>query len=95
MQLQCANRDCRRRFDSSSQGRLFQFEIVSISVSTVDDKREDGDETPKRETSQFWLCGPCSETMTLTLEPVEGLKLQPIDHSFPESRNTVVRETHN
>jgi len=95
MQLQCANRDCRRRFDASSQGRLFQFEIVSISVSTVDDQRDDVNETPQRETSQFWLCGPCSETMTLTLEPVDGLKLQPIDRSFPESRSAVARETHN
>jgi hypothetical protein len=79
--LHCVNRDCQRPLDSFSDGRLFHFDIVSISVPAVDEDRSEFDEIPKRKTVQFWLCGPCSETMTLALEPLDGLHLVPLQTS--------------
>jgi len=79
MTLQCANSSCCRPLTSFSEGRLFQFEITSISVSAVDEQREEFDETPKRDTANFWLCSQCAKTMTLTMEPIEGLRLVPLD----------------
>ncbi len=79
MLSQCANPACCRLLTSLSEGRLFQFEIVSISVSADDGSREDFDETPTKETAYFWLCSECAATMSLTLEPVSGLRLVPLE----------------
>jgi hypothetical protein len=76
---QCCNPNCRRLLASVSEGRLYQFEIVSISISALDSNVQDFDEVPQREIANFWLCGPCSSSLTLTLEPEEGLRFVPID----------------
>lgn len=78
MLSQCANSSCCRPLTSLSEGRLYQFEIVSISISATDERAEGLDETPQRETAHFWLCGSCAKTMTLSLEPLSGLRLIPI-----------------
>jgi hypothetical protein len=85
MVSRCVNRNCHQPLTSLSEGRLFQFEIVSISVSVDDSNKKDFDETPSRETMHFWLCGPCSSSMTLALEPLEGLRLIPLEHAMAES----------
>jgi hypothetical protein len=74
----CANPSCYTPLHSFAEGRLFQFEVVSISVAANDDTSEPFDEKPERQTAQFWLCGNCASSMTLTLEPMRGLKLVPI-----------------
>ena len=84
MLSQCANPACCRALTSLSEGRLFQFEIVSISVSATDDSREEFDETPSKETAHFWLCRECAATMSLTLEPINGLRLVPLDTIAPD-----------
>jgi hypothetical protein len=85
MLSQCANPSCGRPLTSLSEGRLFQFEIVSISVSASDDASEEFDETPKRETAHFWLCAQCAATMALSLEPVSGLRLVPVESGSPDA----------
>jgi len=89
--LHCVNRNCQRPLDSFSDGRLYHFDIVSISVPAVDEDRLQFDEIPKRKTFQFWLCGPCSQTMTVTLEPLDGLRLVPLPaaDSEPAARSAV------
>ena len=79
MVSQCCNPSCRKLLASLSEGRLYQFEIVSISVSALDNHVEDFDEIPQRQIANFWLCGPCSSCLTLTLEPEDGLKLVPLE----------------
>jgi hypothetical protein len=74
----CVNPDCRVSLQSFNEGRLFQFEIVSISVPASDECALPFDEKPRRQTSHFWLCGTCASTMLVTLEPLEGLKLVPL-----------------
>ena len=64
---------------------MFQFEIVSISVSADDDEKADFDEVPNRQTSHFWLCGSCSATMRLALEPAQGLQLISREDSMSQS----------
>jgi hypothetical protein len=73
----CINENCNLPLHSLSEGRLFQFEIISISLAANDDTVAAFDEKPQRETVHFWLCGSCASTMTLVLEPVRGLKLVP------------------
>jgi hypothetical protein len=80
----CANPSCYAPLHSFSEGRLFQFEIVSISVSASDDTAEPFDEKPERQTAQFWLCGSCASSMTLVLEPQKGLRLIPVSQGGTE-----------
>jgi len=50
-------------------GRLFQFEVRSISVPCVDsDAPATGAEAPSRQIAHFWLCGGCSDRVTLVLK---------------------------
>ncbi len=85
---QCANPNCERVLSSFSEGRLFQFEITSISISAVDENSAQFDETPHRETAQFWLCAQCASTMTLALEPLGGLRVLPLAGVPPVSGNS-------
>lgn len=81
----CANPSCRAPLHSFAEGRLFQFEVVSISISASDDRSEPFDEKPERQTAQFWLCGACASTMTLVLEPQKGLALVPLSRAGVET----------
>ncbi len=78
MSARCVNPTCGVTLHSFADGRLFQFEIVSISLSASDDMAEPFDEKPHSQTAQFWLCGDCASEMTLWLEPVRGLRLLPL-----------------
>jgi len=78
MLAHCINPDCDAALRAFSEGRLFQFEVVSISVAARDDTKLPFDEKPKRQTSHFWLCGNCAAKMLVTLEPLQGLKLIPL-----------------
>jgi hypothetical protein len=73
----CANPDCRSRRYTDADGEEFHFEIVSISIAASDDlaTTESSDEVPVRETACFWLCVACSESVTLALDPLQGLHL--------------------
>ena|SRR5579863_6083772 len=76
--VRCANESCNLPLPSLSEGRLFQFEVISISLAAKDEMIAAFDEKPRRETVHFWLCGNCASTLTLILEPARGLKLVPI-----------------
>src|SRR5260370_41487531 len=71
----CINEKCNRALHSFSEGRLFQFEIVSISLSASDEASAPFDEKPQREMAHFWLCGECASAYTLLLEPARGVRL--------------------
>jgi hypothetical protein len=86
--MSCVNRSCNRPISTFSEGRLFHFEILSISVAADDSKKRDFDEVPHREGVHFWLCGPCATDMTLVLEPVGGLQLLPLEHALEHSPQT-------
>lgn len=71
----------------------FQFEIVSISVSVIDDINSDNpaDEVPERKKAYFWLCGRCSREMTLALDPTQGLQLVPLGDAQPTNGLQMVK----
>jgi hypothetical protein len=82
----CVNPNCGAQLHSFIEGRLFQFEVVSISVSATDDGNASFNEEPKSQTAQFWLCGRCAATMSLVLEPMNGLKIVPLAADSPEMK---------
>jgi hypothetical protein len=84
---QCSNPGCSRPLTSLAEGRLFQFEITSISISAVDDHSDQFDETPQRDTAHFWLCSQCAAIMTLELEPLGGLRVIPLESVTPIPRS--------
>ena len=80
----CTNEKCNRPLHSFAEGRLFQFEVISISVTANDAATTSFDEKPHKETAHCWLCGDCAATFTLVLEPMHGIRL--ISHEERESR---------
>jgi hypothetical protein len=90
MLARCVNESCNRPLHSFSEGRLFQFEVVSISLAASDENSAPFDEKPQRETVHFWLCGSCAATFTLVLEPARGLKLVSVDEAGSAGAEHVV-----
>jgi hypothetical protein len=74
----CINPDCAAPLRSFSEGRLYQFEIVSISIAANDSANSPFDERPMRRAVHYWLCGSCSARLYLELEPVHGLQVLPL-----------------
>jgi len=92
----CVNPACRVALRSFAEGRLFQFEVVSISVAASDNAALPFDEKPKRQTTHFWLCGACAADYSITLEPLQGLKLIPLEpcHQSAQGNMALVQESH-
>lgn len=82
MLARCVNPDCHAPLQSFCEGRLFQFEVVSLSISVSD---EAFNETPERDTTHFWLCGRCASELTLVLEAQRGLRLLPLNQEAKSS----------
>ncbi|HXY13842.1 MAG TPA: hypothetical protein VEI26_05015 [Terriglobales bacterium] len=91
MVAHCVNPNCGTQLHSFVEGRLFQFEVVSISISATDEARAPFDEEPKSLTAQFWLCGRCAASMSLVLEPMHGLKIIPLAADLPLDRQGGLR----
>jgi len=87
MLVHCVNPACYMPLRSFSEGRLFQFEVVSISIAASDDTAAPFDEKPEHQTAHFWLCGSCADKMTLVLEPVNGLRVIPLGLGGAEVSN--------
>jgi hypothetical protein len=78
MLAHCINPDCCAPLHSFSEGRLYQFEIVCISVAASDNAKSPFDEKPERQAAQYWLCGRCAAGMDLQIEPLQGLRVVPL-----------------
>lgn len=74
----CINPDCCAPLHSFSEGRLYQFEIVSISITANDSAATSFDERPERQAVHYWLCGRCASNLNLQLEPLHGLRVVPL-----------------
>ncbi len=83
MLTHCINELCNRPLHSAGAGRLFQFEITSISLAAMDEALAPFDEKPQRETAHFRLSGPCASRLTVLLEPARGLRLISIGQRDP------------
>ncbi len=78
MLAQCVNPDCCAPLQCFSEGRLYQFEIVSISIAASDASLTPFDERPERMAAHYWLCGRCAANLNLRLEPLQGLRIVPL-----------------
>ena len=88
--IRCINQSCGRSLALHDDGRLFQFEVVSISLAANDEASTPFDEKPVRETVHFWLCETCASQFSLVLEPANGLRMVPIteqDHYAAELKS--------
>jgi len=74
----CVNPNCSAPLHSFSEGRLYQFEIVSISIAASDSAKAPFDERPERQAVHYWLCGRCASNLNLHLEPLQGLRVVPL-----------------
>jgi len=90
MLARCVNESCNRPLHSFSEGRLFQFEVVSISLAASDETSAPFDEKPQRETVHFWLCGRCASNYTLVLEPARGVKLLSLEQQNCQATDRAV-----
>ena len=67
MLSKCANPDCHEALHYLRAGKVFMVEIDGPVLVTG--------KKPVRQVEHFWLCGPCSETRTLTYQPVLGVRI--------------------
>jgi len=78
MIAKCANSLCSAPFRYLREGKVFRVE-VGHQGQPVDPKLAGS--KPARKVEHFWLCGPCSDTLTLVVNggKVETILLEP-DH---------------
>ena len=69
MLSKCANPDCSTPLHYLRDGKVFQ---VEMSRPVPIDERK-----PLRRVEHFWLCGPCSESQTLTYDMQYGVRVLP------------------
>lgn len=72
----CANPSCATPLRYLRDGRLFQFEVRSLSQPGASGRGEgEKYKRPSRRVWHYWLCGHCSSDMTLQFDQLQGLKL--------------------
>jgi hypothetical protein len=76
MVLSCANPSCAAQLIRPQEGRLFQFEIRSISIA-CEDNDTSVPEVPSRQTARFWLCGKCAGQFAVAL-PADAAVVVPV-----------------
>jgi hypothetical protein len=77
MVSKCANPACSTPFQYMREGKLFRFE----DLETLADRSRPhlvGERKTARRTEHFWLCGPCSLTVTVSFDSQRGIVVVPI-----------------
>jgi len=74
----CANPACSIPFHYMRDGRLFRMEYDAEQQAPTPEFGQT-DKRPLRKVEHFWLCGPCSTSMTLIMSSgkVEAVSLEP------------------
>ncbi|MCU1286020.1 MAG: hypothetical protein JWO13_2370 [Acidobacteriales bacterium] len=67
MLSKCANPDCHEALHYLRAGKVFKVEFDGPVLVTG--------KKPIRKVEHFWLCGPCSETQTLTYDQIHGVRV--------------------
>jgi hypothetical protein len=82
MVSKCANPNCSTPFHYFREGKIFQVEVDGSGGArpTGPQLVTTSRKAPRLE--HFWLCGPCSSTMTLVLDRSKGVTTAPREHSF-------------
>jgi hypothetical protein len=69
MLSKCANPECETPLHYLRDGKVFQVEMNR--PVPIDERK------PLRRVEHFWLCGPCSETQTLSYDLQSGVRVLP------------------
>ena len=82
MLSKCANPTCSASFRRLGSGRLFRFEVRSLSEPCRDVPHSVCSTKSGHASVFFWLCKNCKLTNTLSFDSALGLTVQPIstDH---------------
>ena len=82
----CANPECAVPLRYLRHGRIFRFDIPSLSFEMSGNL---GRAKIIRKVSHFWLCGHCCQTMTLIFDPVYGAVVQHPAQSMFSASNAI------
>jgi hypothetical protein len=69
MLSKCASPDCTTPLHYLREGKVFKIE------SDSDIRLAAGQKKPARKVEHFWLCGPCSERLTLVNDKEAGVRV--------------------
>jgi hypothetical protein len=92
MVSKCANPACSTPFHYLREGKIFRVEVeVTPAVEETTDLSDAGKipflvapRKPNRKLEHFWLCGPCSQKMSLMFDKDSGVSVIP----KPQTRAT-------
>jgi hypothetical protein len=77
MLSKCANPACDAHFLYLHEGKLFRTELEKEgNVAMIDSAMSS--RKPVRRIEYFWLCGACSEDMTLVFDKKRGVVTRPL-----------------
>jgi len=83
----CANPACSAPLRYLQEGRLFQFEVRSTSLSDLERPGPAARRSQaSHQVSHFWLCGRCCTNLTLTFDQVRGVMVVPLRSADQASR---------
>lgn len=77
MVSRCANPACSVPLRYLRDGRLFQFEVRSRTLASLE-KQAPRQGNASRQIAHFWLCGHCAETLILTFDELKGVTVVPL-----------------
>ena len=91
MVSKCANPACSTPFHYLREGKIFKIEVEVTPPLNSDDALEFSDGSnvpflvtsrkPGRKLEHFWLCGPCSQTMSLLFDKDNGVTVMRKSHA--------------
>jgi len=79
----CANPACAAPFRYWRGGKLFRFDVKTPSDACVDIPDQTFQRKPIRSSVFFWLCERCCSSITLNLDPHQGLRVVPVSSAEP------------
>ena len=91
MVSKCANPACSTPFHYLREGKIFRVEVEVMPLLTPEETIElsNGSKVPflvasrkpGRKLEHFWLCGPCSQTMSLLFDKDNGVTVMAKPHT--------------
>jgi len=74
MLAKCANPSCSTPLVYLREGKIFMIESSPQSRPALVGTEASGPK-PQNRVEHFWLCGPCSSSMTLTFDCQQGVQI--------------------
>ncbi len=82
MVSKCANPSCSTPFHYFREGKIFQVEVDGSGETRPTGPQLVASSRKVPRLEHFWLCGRCSNTMTLVLERGKGVTAVPRENAY-------------